>query len=168
MKQKRTSAKTKELAYKGTVQNYFKTKQRPYKRGDVASYAYSLIKQKAKGDLNVSDKELAEMVIKKFGGATSIKAIQYYRHKMRQEGLIEKARPRVEKTFAPELTYEIISPNDDILVLSDKQLITFVKKLLIKDGASGPTAKETTYSIEASIATLINLGYEVIEQNNFS
>ena len=51
---KKTSAKTKENAFKGTVKAYFKTKQTIYMRGDVAIFAKGLIKKVAEGNLITS------------------------------------------------------------------------------------------------------------------
>lgn len=170
--QRRTSAKTKEDSFKGSVKEYMNTKnpngiKSSYKRGDVAIYARGLIKQVADGKLQANDKEIAAMVINKFGGATSVKAIQWYRHQMRLEGIISEAKPRAEKRYADEFTYEIIDSAGEIQILSAKKLIAFTRKELIKDGGDKQIAQETIYSVPTAVAFLTTLGYEVIDQNNY-
>jgi len=166
--QKRTSTKTKENAFKGTVNEYMKTGiKNSYKRGDVATYARSLIKKHADGDLQANDKEIAAMVVAKFGGATSVKAIQWYRHKMREEGILEPAKPRAARRYASELSYEVIDPDGEIEVLSAKKLITYARKALIRDGGDRQIAQESIYSVPTAVAFLTNLGMEVVDQNNY-
>lgn len=164
---RRTSAKSRENTFKGTVKEFIQTKQRAYQRGDVAVYARGLIQAVAEQKQFFSDKEIAAKVVEKYGGATSVKAIQWYRFQMRKEGIIEKASQRALKNYLTELTYEVIDPAGDIQVLTAKKLITFGRNELISDGGTKTIAWQSIYSVPTAVVFLTNLGYEIIDQNSY-
>jgi len=157
--QRKTSTKTKETAYKGSVKQYIATKQKGYKRGDVAIYTRNLIRQVADGTLDLKDFQIANKVKAKFGGMTSVKSIQWYRHQMRKEGLIANYPPRKARKYITETMYEVINKdlNIDIQVLSAKKLIVFAKK----EAKLLDRKNLIIYSINDALNYLFEIGYEI-------
>jgi hypothetical protein len=165
---RRTSAKSQEDVFKGSVKDWMKTGiKSAYKRGDVNTYARALIKAVADKNLSLSDKEIAAKVVERYGGATSVKAIQWYRFQMRKDGVIEAASQRAPKSYLTELTYEVIDPAGAIKVLTAKKLITFGRAELIADGGTKTIAMQSIYSVPTAVAFLTNIGYEIIDQNTY-
>lgn len=135
-------------------------------RGLVSKTVKTLIKR---GDL--SDKEICEYVKSMWPEAnTSVKAVQYYRHQMRSEGLLPEAKinRRKDKTI---LMWELIpGPNAMCIDMhleghyDGKKLIKRCREVLIAlTQCSKGYAYENLYSVPSCALFLHDLGWDCVE-----
>ena len=135
-------------------------------RGLISKTVKTLIKR---GDL--TDKEICAYVKSMWPEAnTSVKAVQYYRHQMRAEGLIPAAKinRRKESTILMwELIPEPASTYKDLCLegqYNGKQLIKRCREILIElTQCSKDYAYENLYSVPTCALFLHDLGWECIE-----
>lgn len=135
-------------------------------RGLVSKTVKTLIKR---GDL--TDKEICEYIKSMWPEAnTSVKAVQYYRHQMRNDGLIPAAKinRRKDRTI---LMWELIPGPDaectDMQLAGQydgKHLIKRCREVLIAlTQCSKDYAYENLYSVPSCALFLHDIGWECIE-----
>lgn len=135
-------------------------------RGLVSKTVKTLIK---KGDL--SDKEICAYIKSMWPEAnTSVKAVQYYRYQMRNDGLIPAAKinKRKDRTI---LRWELIPGPDAVCTemqlegqYDGKHLIKRCREVLIAlTRCSKDYAYEKLYSVPSCALFLHELGWECIE-----
>lgn len=135
-------------------------------RGLVSKTVKTLIK---KGDL--SDKEICAYIKSMWPEAnTSVKAVQYYRYQMRNDGLIPAAKinRRKDRTI---LRWELIPGPDAVCTemqlegqYDGKHLIKRCREVLIAlTRCSKDYAYENLYSVPSCALFLHELGWECIE-----
>lgn len=139
------------------------------KKGFVKNF---VLKRLQEGRL--TDKEIAEECAILYDGSTSVKAVQWYKHIFRKEGLLDEVtKHRQRRRYLTEFTYEIIflqidSP-DNVEVVTAKQLISFAKEIVKKYGRNLPKPiDEIVYDVRTAKYYLeATKRFEIIDQNNY-
>lgn len=139
------------------------------KKGFVRNF---VLKRLQEGRL--TDAEIADECATLYDGSTSVKAVQWYKHKFRKEGLLDEVTKfRQRRRYLTEFTYEIIflqvDPPDNVEVVTAKQLINFAKEIVKKYGRSLPKpVDEIVYDVRTAQYYLkATKRFDVIDQNNY-
>lgn len=122
----------------------------------------------------LTDSEIADECATLYEGSTSVKAVQWYKHQFRKEGLLDSdTKHRQRRRYLTEFTYEIIfllaDPPDNVEVVTAKQLIEFAKKIVRIYGKNLPKpVDEIVYDVRTAQYYLkATKKFDVIDQNNY-
>ena len=141
-------------------------------RGKKSYVRNFVLKRLQEGRL--TDKEIAEECAILYEGSTSVKAVQWYKHQFRKEGLLDTdTKYRQRRRYLTEFTYEIIfllaDPPDNVEVVTAKQLIEFAKRIVKIYGKNLPKpVDEIVYDVRTAQHYLkATKKFDVIDQNNY-
>lgn len=147
-------------------------KKRTKHRGQKGYVREFVLKRLREGRL--TDAEIADECAVLYSGSTSVKAVQWYKHQFRKEGLLDsEVKYRQRRRYLTEFTYEIIflqvDPPDNVEVVTAKQLIDFAKAIVKKYGRNLPKPiDEIVYDVRTAQHYLkATKRFDVIDQNNY-
>lgn len=141
-------------------------------RGQKGYVKAFVLKRLQEGRL--TDAEIADECAVLYSGSTSVKAVQWYKHKFRKEGLLDcDTKYRQRRRYLTEFTYEIIflqeEPPNNVEVVTAKKLIEFAKAIVKKYGRNLPKpVDEIVYDVRTAQYYLkATKKFDVIDQNNY-
>ena len=154
----------------------------------MPEYEYKVKKRKTRGgkgyvrnfvlkrlqEGRLTDKEIAEECAVLYDGSTSVKAVQWYKHSFRKQGLIPKDdKHRRRRKYLVKLMYEIIfkqeNSSDNVEVVDAKTLIEFAKQIVVTYAKALPKPiDEIVYDVRTAKHYLEATGrFQIIDQNDY-